>query len=38
MSLKLSILSKRTEIEVTASELKIYILATKGEKSTKARY
>ena len=34
-SLKLSILSERTEIEVIASKLKIYILASKGDKSIK---
>ena len=33
--MKLSILTKRTEIEVIASKLKIYILASKSEKSIK---
>ena len=28
-------LTKRTEIEVTASKLKIYVVASKGEKSNK---
>ena len=35
VSLKLSILTKRTEIEVIASKLKVYILASKGDKSIK---
>ena len=33
MSLKLSILTKRTEIERTASNLKIDVLVSKSEKS-----
>ena len=31
--MKLSILAKRREVELTASKLKIYILASKSEKS-----
>ena len=35
VSLKLSILTERTEIGVIASKLEIYILASKGDKSDK---
>ena len=33
--MKLSILAKRREVELTASKLKIYILASKSQKSIK---